>query len=178
MGGGLLLLKASSYQRTPVIRPVSAQAVAAGSFSEGSQFVSGEAVRLSLPSLDRTYDIVNGTYDSATGEWGFINDKNVYFAPMSIRPNNKEGTTLLYGHAKTSVFGVLPNLRAEDQAIVKTKDGKEFYYNLTSTKVVKPEQGNEVVDSLGAPTLILQTCTGLWSQDRALYIFMLTKVEG
>lgn len=178
LGGGLYLFKVHSYQETPVINHVSSETVQPASSSEDSRLVFGKAVQLSLPSLGRTYDVVDGTYDSTTGEWGFINDKNVYFAPMSMRPNNKEGATLLYGHAKSSVFGVLPNLKAEDKAIVKLESGQELHYALTSTKVIKPEQGAAVINNSGAPTLILQTCTGIWSQDRALYNFTLTGVEG
>jgi sortase (surface protein transpeptidase) len=93
-----------------------------------------------------------------------------------VPANNNNGTTLLYAHGQDGLFGALPNIQPGALAQVYTNSGAIFSYNYTSMQQVEPSN-TDIFSVNTLPNLVLQTCTGDWSQYRALYSFTLTKVE-
>lgn len=131
--------------------------------------VTGDPVSISLPNVNITMPVINGYYNSQTGQWT-LTDHTVQFATPSTQPNNIAGNTLIYGHALWTIFGHLQDLKAGDQAFVTTSNGYVFTYTYTSTQAYSPEN-TSIFSYTGAPRLTLQTCSGLFSQNRQMYYF-------
>lgn len=132
--------------------------------------VSGEPVTLTIPSLHYNLPIIDGAYNAKTGEWTLTKDK-VQFATISTLPNDKAGNTFLYGHYRKEVFSSLHTIKDGAEATVKTSNGHTFRYKLSYRKTVNPEESAGIFTADGAPTLTIQTCTGLFFQDRQLFVF-------
>lgn len=130
--------------------------------------VQGSPVLLSLPSLDKTLNVIPGSADK-NGNWTLTYDK-VQYATISPEPNNKEGNTLIYGHETKNIFTYLYRLKKGDIASVKTSNGYVFHYKYEGTYAVNPHDLS-VFDYKGAPILTLQTCSGAFFQNRQMYQF-------
>ncbi len=139
------------------------------------QSISGHPVEIVAPTVGVDMPIVDGFYDSATGDWTLNADK-AQFATMTTQPNDKSGQTFIYGHATQRVFGKLLNMKTGDQAYVLTANGYKFTYTLKETQVVTP-QNTGILAYQGSPRLLLQTCVGTFSQNRKFFILDFTKVE-
>ena len=139
------------------------------------QAVSGHPVRIVASSVGVDMPVVDGFYDTTTGNWTLYSDK-AQFATMTTEPNDKAGQTFIYGHATQRVFGKLLNMNVGDQAEVYTSNGYKFTYTLKQTEVVTPQNTN-ILGYTGSPRLLLQTCVGAWSQNRKFFILDFTKVE-
>jgi LPXTG-site transpeptidase (sortase) family protein len=139
------------------------------------QAVSGHPVRIVASTVGVDMPVVDGFYDSTTGDWTLYSDK-AQFAAMTTEPNDKEGQTFIYGHATQRVFGKLLNMHIGDQVEVYTNNGYKFTYTLKQTEVVTP-QNTDILGYTGSPRLLLQTCVGAWSQDRKFFVLDFTKVE-
>ncbi len=139
------------------------------------QSVSGHPVRIVAPSVGVDMPVVDGFYDSTTGDWTLYSDK-AQFAAMTTEPNDKSGQTFIYGHATQRVFGKLLNMHEGDIVEVYTNNGYKFTYTLKQTEVVTP-QNTSILSYTGAPRLLLQTCVGSWSESRKFFILDYTKVE-
>ncbi|MGH7156977.1 MAG: sortase [Candidatus Saccharimonadales bacterium] len=136
------------------------------------QIVSGNPSFLSIPSLNKSLSIIPGTEDSKTGAWTLTWDK-VQYATISPEPNNHEGNTLIYGHETSSIFTYLYRLRPGDTASVTTDNGYIFHYTYEGTYAVNPHDWS-VFNYKGAPILTLQTCSGVFFQNRQMYQFSLS----
>jgi len=139
------------------------------------QSVSGHPVRIVASSVGVDMPVVDGFYDSTTGDWTLYSDK-AQFAAMTTQPNDKSGQTFIYGHATQRVFGKLLNMHVGDTVEVYTNNGYKFTYTLKETEVVTP-QNTGILNYSGAPRLLLQTCVGTWSESRKFFILDYTKVE-
>ena len=139
------------------------------------QAVSGHPVRIVASSVGVDMPVVDGFYDSTTGDWTLYSDK-AQFAAMTAEPNDKSGQTFIYGHATQRVFGKLLNMHAGDSVEVYTSNGYKFTYTLKQTEVVTP-QNTSILSYTGSPRLLLQTCVGTWSESRKFFILDFTKVE-
>lgn len=137
--------------------------------------MSGEPDTLSIPSLNIGLQITPGVYNYQTKQWTLTNDK-VQYAVMTPEPNNQSGNTFLYGHYRRGVLATLHAIKSGASAVVTTKNGKTFTYVLASTRVVSPEQSDAVFAYHGAPILTIQTCTGIFFENRQLFIFNLESV--
>lgn len=179
--GGLLIMGGSGITLLTSVRPTIAYTSSAPSTPEISaatpkpvERISGEPVKLDVPSVDISLDVIPGRYNTQTRQWTLTLDK-AQFATLTPFPNNQEGNTLIYGHYRKGVFLNLPKVRPGDIAMVTTENGHRFYYRLTAMKIVKPDESDDIFKYRGGPILTLQTCTGLFYQNRELFIFTFVK---
>ena len=135
----------------------------------------GIPTRIIVPSLAIDLAVGVGSFNSADGSWT-IDANKAYYAATSLPINNSNGSTLIYGHARSPIFGKLPKIQSQAEAVIYTDTGYVFHYNYASVKNVLPTD-TSVFTADGPPTLVLQTCTGDWDAYRALYSFVLTSEE-
>jgi LPXTG-site transpeptidase (sortase) family protein len=133
--------------------------------------LEGQPNNISIPSLNMSLPIINGYYNTVTKQWNLTLNE-VQYATITPPPNNASGNTFLYGHYRPEVFAYLHLIKIGAQAIVTTTNGHTFTYQLAQINVVSPTD-----DSLfayqGPPILTVQTCTGLFFQNRQLFVFNL-----
>lgn len=134
--------------------------------------VSGEPATVSIPSLGINLPIVQGVYNAKTGAWTLTNDK-VQYAVMTPQPNNQGGNTFLYGHYRKGVFATLHNIQPGAKVTITTTNGHSFTYVYRSERTVSPQDSQGIFDYQGAPILTIQTCTGIFFQNRQLFTFEL-----
>lgn len=137
--------------------------------------VKGHPTQILIPRLGIDLNIIDGTYFPVNQTWTLSKD-SVQYATMTAEPNNQSGTTFMYGHNTTAVFKRLPELTPQDKVIVKTDNDHTFVYQLRSMYRVKPQQ-TEVLTNSKEPTLLLQTCSGLWNEWRTMAELRLTEVR-
>lgn len=137
--------------------------------------ITGYPVKLSIPSLNMNLKVADGVYNEQTRTWTLSRDK-VHYALMTAQPNNDNGNTLIYGHYRPEVFARLKAVQPGDKAIVITDNGYKFTYTFTSAKTVSPSDGS-IFTYKGAPQLTLQTCTGVFMQNRQLFDFDFVSYE-
>lgn len=132
-------------------------------------FVTGHPTELVIPSLHIDLQIIDGTYDSRTGEWTLTLDKAQYAVP-SVLPNNEEGNTLIYGHYRPEVFAYLHLIQSGAEADIRTDNGYTFVYTYTSSQAFDPTD-TSIFTYQGPPRLTIQTCSGAFFQHRQMYYF-------
>ena len=137
--------------------------------------ISGNPVRVEIPSLKLALPIINGIYDAKTKTWTLAKDK-VQYATMTPPPNNAEGNTFLYGHYRTGVFATLHTIKPGAQAVITTDNSHVFTYTFTGSRVTN-QSDDSVFEYKGAPMLTIQTCTGVLFQYRQFFSFELTGVQ-
>lgn len=137
--------------------------------------ISGIPRQLIIPNLGLDLVVDVGSYDPSNGSWSIGTDR-AYYADVSAPVNNIVGTTLIYGHARHSVFGELHNIQLNATAIVYSSSGYVFRYSYQSTEQVYPTD-TSVFQQNGQPTLVLQTCAGPLDAYRALFTFKFESVE-
>lgn len=135
----------------------------------------GVPIRIVIPSLLIDLPVDVGTYNQDSGSWT-VDATRAYYADASMPVNNSNGLTLIYGHAQSSVFETLPQIQPDAEALIYTNTGYIFHYRHTSVRVVQPTDVS-VFTPNGPPKLVLQTCTGVYSELRALYSFKLTSID-
>lgn len=179
---GVVLLIGGTALLVSIIRSRETSRVAAPSITNAAKpavasptAVTGDPVRLQIPSLKMDLSIIPGYYNAKTQQWTLTTDK-VQYATLTPKPNNENGNTFLYGHYRSEVFARLHTIKPQSEAIITTANGHTFTYKLNGVKVVNPEESAEVLDYQGKPILTIQTCTGLFFQNRQLFIFDLEKV--
>lgn len=141
--------------------------------------ISGGPTRLVVPSATIDLQILPGNYDPATQSWT-LSETNVHFANFSSPANDRSGTTFIYGHGTDAVLGKLGSNRPETGTVaqVYTDTGRVFTYELSEIRDFTPNDTSIIDDtSSGAPRLVLQTCTGMFSEWRTMFIFRFIKVE-
>lgn len=139
------------------------------------QTKSGWPVRLVVDELELDLKVSPGKFDTKSGTWT-ISDTKAYYAIPTPLPNDRAGTTLIYGHNDWRVFNILHLLDPGDTLRVYTKEGLVFHYVFKSAKNYKPTDATAIRND-GPPRMILQTCTGNWNEWRRLFTFELTKVK-
>jgi LPXTG-site transpeptidase (sortase) family protein len=98
----------------------------------------------------------------------------VQYAVTTPEPNTTGGNTFIYGHYRKGVFATLHTIQAGAQAVVKTSNGHSFYYQLASERVTNPSD-TSLFNYQGKPILTIQTCSGLFFQNRQLFTFDLVR---
>jgi LPXTG-site transpeptidase (sortase) family protein len=136
---------------------------------------TGEAVSLTVPSVGIKSPVIDGAFNAKSGQWTLTLDK-VQFATMTQHPNDKQGLTFMYGHNRREVFNRLPAIQPGAVAEIKTSNGLTFRYRFVSSKVTKPNDVS-IFSYDGKPILVLQTCTGLFYQNRQLFTFEFVGVD-
>ncbi len=136
--------------------------------------VQGKPIRVLIPSLNIDVAITDGYYYPQSRSWTLTNDKAQY-ATMTPYANNREGNTFIYGHSLANIFQRLPQIKPGSEVLVYTANKHKFLYKLSGSRVTNPSDTG-LFDYQGPPILTLQTCTGLWYQNRYLFVFDLEKV--
>ncbi len=140
--------------------------------------VSGNPTRIIIP--DRTIDlpIDNGTYNTYTKKWT-VNPLHANFAVTSVAPNNRSGTTFVYGHGTDQVFGKIGDSPPPigSTAEIHTDNGHVFHYELALVQNLKPSDTWIIKNTAGGrPRLIVQTCTGIFSEWRTMFVYQFKEV--
>ena len=119
--------------------------------------------RIELPSLDRSYVMVEGT-DTATLRRG----PGHY--PDTPLPGQR-GTVAVAGHRTTygAPFRTVDELRRGDPIVVRMPHGR-FTYRVESTRIVGP-RAVEVKRAVGHDRLILSACHPLYSAAQRIVVF-------
>lgn len=137
--------------------------------------ISGQPTHISFPSRDISIDVAPGYYDAAHNSWTLSKDK-AHFATVTSEPNNKTGNTFIYGHNRWQVFTGLLNAQPGEQAIITTANGHTFTYTLRSVTDVDPDD-TSYMQPHNSPILTVQTCSGLWYENRRMFIFDLVEAR-
>jgi LPXTG-site transpeptidase (sortase) family protein len=171
-GAGLIIsiIRSQATSATNIIQPPQHLLAVAPKKNE----IQGTPDEILIPSLNMDLPIIPGYYDKQTQKWTLTLNE-VQYATITPQPNNVEGNTFLYGHYRQAVFARLHTIPANAQAIVKTSNGHIFYYQLSGIRVTNPGD-DSVFTYRGAPILTIQTCTGLFFQNRQFFTFSLQKV--
>lgn len=138
---------------------------------EAPRVITGKPSRLQIPSLGLDLAVADGIYNPENGQWSLSMDK-VHYALMTVQPNDKQGNTLIYGHrmANGTIFAQLPEIKPGASVSLTTTNGYVFTYKFTGSKVIEPTD-TSILNYEGKPRLTLQTCTGVFMQDRQLFVF-------
>lgn len=140
--------------------------------------ISGKPTRITVPTSDIDLPIDDGTYSPKTGAWT-LSAMNAQYLVDSAPANDNEGMTFIYGHGTDAVFGKIGSNTppAGTQATLFTENGREFTYSLREVKNLTPTDTWILKNShIGEPRLIIQTCTGAFSEWRTMFIFSFKKV--
>lgn len=139
------------------------------------QPIQGIPNRIAVPSLNIDLSVGLGSYDPNDASWTLDNSR-AFYADISVPANDNNGVTLIYGHARGSVFYPLLRIKEGAEAIVYTDTGNVFHYTYASRQDVIPTDLS-LLRVEGPPALILQTCSGPWDAYRTMLSFSLTSVE-
>lgn len=138
------------------------------------QRIEGKPVTMQIPSLNIDLPVANGYYNTSSKTWTLSNDK-AHFATITPEPNNQAGNTFIYGHNRKQVFASLNKIKPGAEVTIKTDNNHVFTYKFVSSYETNPND-DRLFKYQGAPILTLQTCSGLWYQNRQLFRFDLVKV--
>ena len=173
VGAGLLLSIIRSQANNQVVAGPPTTSITKPVSTEPS-VIQGYPTEFMVPSLNMDLSVIPGVYNPKTKTWTLSLDK-VQYAVMTPEPNNQSGNTFIYGHYRKEVFARLHTIKSGAQAIVKTSNGHTFYYQLASVRTTSPNDVS-VFDYVGKPIMTVQTCTGVFFQNRQLFTFDLVKV--
>jgi len=101
------------------------------------QVTIGHPIKLQIPSLGITLDIIDGSYSSASDTWLLSSDK-AQFVTTTAEPNDNKGNTFIYGHNTVRVFEPTKAITADDMAYITTDNGHVFQYQYASDSFVAP----------------------------------------
>ena len=139
-------------------------------------FVTAKPTKLTIPSLNISLDIIDGSYDSLTDQWT-LSDYQVQYATMTPLLSQKSGTTMIYGHATNEVLGPTASLAEGDLAYIEGDNGKTFVYSYTASTDVNPTDTSILNSGDSSPKLALMTCSGLFNEVRRIMYFDLKEVK-
>lgn len=172
--GGFLLISVWQAERSAAA-PVKQALTNNRPVQNSGPLIAGTPVHIVIPSVSIDLNVIPGYYYPATKSWTLsLNDAQ--YAVMTAKANNKEGDTFIYAHYRWHVFYNLPKIQPGAQAIITTDNGHTFTYTFQSSTITTPED-TSLFSYQGKPVLVLQTCTGLWYQNRQLFTFHLTSVD-
>ncbi|KXK09188.1 MAG: Sortase family protein [Microgenomates bacterium OLB22] len=123
-------------------------------------------VQIMVPQIGVQKPVKPGTYDLSKDSW-LITQDAAHFASLSVAPNTKKGTTVIYAHNTTDLFGKIHKLNTGDIVVLTTQDGRRFTYGYLSQEKVSPTHVT-VFRNDGRPQLTLITCTGPHNNARLL----------
>ena len=161
------------------VQPVqAAPAVTAALSPTPPQVVAGKPIRITIPSASIDLPLDDGVYNPVDGSWT-LSDTRAQFALMTVPANNHAGTTFVYGHGTDAVFGRIGTSRPAvgTSAYLYTDNGHVFAYRLTATSDLQPSD-TSLFDNVssGPPRLVVQTCTGIFSEWRTMFDFAFEEV--
>lgn len=135
--------------------------------------ISGLPAHIDIPSVGISDDIDPGYYNKTTQTWS-LSLTDAEYATVTPEPNNGGGNTFIYGHNRWAVFYKLLKVQPGDEAVITTTNNHQFTYKLVSQRTTQPND-TSLFTYQGPPILTLQTCSGLWYQNRSLFVFDLVK---
>lgn len=125
---------------------------------------------LTIPSLGFKRLPIKANVDSGNKDVynKVLNTALAHFAGTHIPGSSTPGNTVIYGHSVggryvprpddvLAAFSFLSNLKVGDLIIVE-RDGKEYKYQMSRSKIVQPEDVAVIVGSSGRDNLTLFTC--------------------
>lgn len=137
--------------------------------------ISGQPLQIEFPAQRVSVAVAPGYYDAATKTWNVSKDK-AHFAVTTAEPNNKTGNTFIYGHNRWQVFTALLDAKVGDTARIHTDNGHVFTYTLIGIHDTD-EYDVSYLQPTAAPTLTVQTCSGVNYQYRRMLTFSFTEVR-
>lgn len=143
------------------------------------KYITGKPVRIVLASSSIDLPVVDGIYNRSSKTWTLYSDKAMY-ATFSKQPNNKTGMTFIYGHGTDKVFGKIGRNHPSVGSIAEiyTDNNRVFTYSLTAVEDLKPADTWILKNRHnGPPHLIIQTCTGAYSQWRTMFEYSYKSVR-
>lgn len=136
--------------------------------------ITGTPSRLVIPESDIDIPVLPGDFNADDSSWT-LSGNAAHFASPTIAPNNISGNTFIYGHNNRQVFAGLIGLEESELAYVHTEEGRTFTYKMSHRQTVSPTDLS-LFEYEGPSMLTLQTCSGLWYQDRDLLWFEFIEV--
>lgn len=137
--------------------------------------VSGTPTHISIPAVDISVDVEPGYYNKSSQTWTLSGTKAEY-ATVTPLANDGGGNTFIYGHNRWAVFYKLLRVQSGDEATVTTSNHHTFVYKMVSRRDTNPKD-DSLFSYQGPPILTLQTCSGMWYQNRSLFVFDLVKAS-
>lgn len=137
--------------------------------------ISGKPSHIAIPGVDISVDVEPGYYNKKSQTWT-LSDTKAEYATITSEANDGGGNTFIYGHNRWAVFYKLLKVQPGDEAIVTTSNHHTFVYKLVGRHDTNPHD-DSLFHYQGPPILTLQTCSGLWYQNRSLFVFNLVKVS-
>ncbi len=134
----------------------------------------GIPIGITVPRLGLRLAVEPGQYNPASKTWN-VSTSAAQYATITPPANTKSGNTFIYGHNLPAVFGRLPELSTGDMIILTTDTGHKLSYRLTSKRETNPNDDSLFYYS-GPPIVTVQTCSGLFDQNRQLFTFELSGV--
>lgn len=135
--------------------------------------ISGTPTHITIPAVGISVDVEPGYYNKSSQTWTLSTTKAEY-ATITAKANNGGGNTFIYGHNRWEVFYKLLKVQTGDEAIVTTSNQHTFVYRMVGRHDTNPKD-DSLFHYQGPPILTLQTCSGLWYQNRSLFVFNLVK---
>lgn len=120
--------------------------------------ISISDLHINLPIFET--NIINGIWQIA--------DNGASHLATSANPT-ENGTIIIYGHNTISRFANLPYVSLGEKIAIQTQNKKIYFYIITQTAVVKPDQTDILANQKGE-TLILYTCYGFADLQRFVVI--------
>ncbi len=131
--------------------------------------ITGTPSQLQIPSVNINLRVIPGYYNPASKSWTLsLNDAQ--WGVGTMKPNNKSGLTFIYAHYRKNVFYNLPRVQPGATVTLSTEEGRIFSYVYRNSTTVDPSD-TSILDYKGKPILVLQTCSGVWFENRQLFIF-------
>lgn len=137
--------------------------------------IQGKPIRIVIPTLSIDLTVIDGFYNTKSKSWTLSSEKAQY-ATLTPYANNKQGNTFIYGHNNKKVFARLNKIQSGDKVTVYTDSGHMFTYIFKSALETNPYD-DSLFHYIGPPILTLQTCSGLWYQNRQLFTFALSEAR-
>lgn len=119
-------------------------------------------VRLVISAVHIDLEVKAGNFHQATGKWD-IDSESAFFATHTATP-------LIYGHNITAIFEPLSKVAKGDKLTLEYADGTKKDFSYSGTLFVKPDDAS-VLTEHDLNTVILLTCSGLFSDSRRLVYF-------
>jgi LPXTG-site transpeptidase (sortase) family protein len=157
----------ASNQSSVTIKPVI--------IPKGVEEIKGTPIRIIVPSAGVDLQVDKGYYNTRSQTWT-LSDIHAEYATVTPPVNNIGGNTFIYGHDTKTVFANLSKMKTGDMALIKTDNGKSFYYIFRDAKDVKPTDLS-LFEYEGKPILTVQTCSGAWYQNRRLFVFDFVRAQ-
>ncbi|HSX29511.1 MAG TPA: sortase [Candidatus Saccharimonadales bacterium] len=139
------------------------------------KLITGKPVRIIIPSLNIDLPVIDGYYNAQRQQWTLTSDKAQY-ATMTSPANNAGGNTFIYGHNRKGVFNTLNQIKVGDTVTLTTDNGHTFTYSFRGALETIPTD-DSLFHYQGKPILTVQTCSGVWYQNRQLFTFDLEHAE-